>query len=135
MAEVAVNVICGKHDRMRYHAIPWVVYTSPEVAGCGLTEQDAKEKGIPVKTATVQMRANGRFLAEHGKRSPGLCKVVVDAETNILRGVHLLGASCSEMIFGVAAMIEAELRVQDLQEIIFPHPTVSEIIKDALWEL
>jgi dihydrolipoamide dehydrogenase len=135
MAEVAVNVICGKHDRMRYHAVPWVVYTIPEVAGCGLTEQEAKKQGVPVKTATKQMRANGRFLAEYGKRSPGICKVVVEAETNVLKGVHLLGAVSSEMIYGVAAMIEAELRVQDIQEIIFPHPTVSEIIKDTLWEL
>jgi dihydrolipoamide dehydrogenase len=135
MAEVAVNVICGNKDRMRYHAIPWVVYTLPEVAGCGLTEQEARKQGIAVKTATMQMRANGRFLAEYGKQSPGLCKVVVDAETDVLKGVHLLGAVSSEMIYGVAAMIEAELRVQDIQEIIFPHPTVSEIIKDTLWEL
>ena len=135
MAEVAVNVICGKNDRMRYQAVPWVVYTIPEVAGCGLTEQEAREQGISVKTATTQLRANGRFLAEYGKRSPGICKVVVDAETNVLKGAHLLGAVGSEMIYGVAAMIEAELRVQDIKEIIFPHPTVSEIIKDTLWEL
>ena len=61
MAEVAVNTICGQHDRMRYQAVPWVVYTLPEVAGCGLTEQDAKSQGLSVKTATMQMRANGRF--------------------------------------------------------------------------
>ncbi|MCP4396000.1 MAG: FAD-dependent oxidoreductase, partial [bacterium] len=135
MAEIAVNTMCGREDRMRYQAVPWVVYTLPEVAGCGLTEQEAESQGIQVKTASMQMRANGRFLAEYGKNSPGLCKVVVDADTNILKGVHLLGGSCSEMIYGVAAMIEAELRVQDIQEIIFPHPSVSEIIKDTLWEL
>lgn len=135
MAEVAVNTICEQPDHMRYHAIPWVVYTLPEVAGCGLTEQEARQQGINVQTASMQMRANGRFLAEYGKQAPGLCKIVVDADTNILKGVHLLGAASSEMIYGVAAMIEAELRVQDIQEIIFPHPTVSEIIKDTLWEL
>jgi dihydrolipoamide dehydrogenase len=100
-----------------------------------LTEQDAQRQGFSVKTATMQMRANGRFLAEYGKRAPGMCKVVVDADTNILKGVHLFGGVCSEMIYGAAAMIEAELRVQDIQQIIFPHPTVSEIIKDTLWEL
>jgi dihydrolipoamide dehydrogenase len=135
MAEVVVNTICGRPDRMRYHAVPWVVYTHLEVAGCGLTEQEAKDQGFDVKAATMQMRANGRFLAEHGKQSLGLCKVVVDAKTNMLKGVHLLGGTCSEMIYGVAAMIEAELRVQDIQDIIFPHPTVSEIIKETLWEL
>jgi dihydrolipoamide dehydrogenase len=135
MGEVAVNTICGQPDRMRYHAVPWVVYTLPEVAGCGLTERDAQQQGLRVKTATTQMRANGRFLAEYGKRAPGLCKVVVEADTNVLKGVHLLGATCSEMISGVAAMLEAELRVQDIQDVIFPHPTVSEIIRDTLWEL
>ncbi len=135
MAEVAVNTLCGQTDRMRYHAIPWVVYTLPEAAGCGLTEQEAQKQGLSVKTAAIQMRANGRFLAEYGKRAPGMCKVVVDADTNVLKGVHLFGAVCSEMIYGAAAMIEAELRVQDIQQIIFPHPTVSEIIRDTLWEL
>lgn len=135
MAEVAVNTICGQPDQMRYQAIPWVVYTMPEVAGCGLTEQDAAKQGVRVKTATVQMRANGRFLAEYGVKAQGRCKVVVDAETNVLKGVHLLGAMCSEMIYGAAAMIEAELRVQDIRDIIFPHPTVSEVIRDAIWEL
>lgn len=135
MAEVAVNTICGKPDRMRYQAVPWVVYTMPEVAGCGLTEQDANAQGLNVKTATMQMRANGRFLAEYGKNSPGLCKVVVDADTNIVKGIHLLGATCSEMIYGAAAMLETELRVHDIQDIIFPHPTVSEIIRDTLWEV
>ena len=135
MAEVAVNTICGQPDRMRYQAIPWVVYTQPEVAGCGLTEQQARQQGLNVKTATMQMRANGRFLAEYGKQAPGLCKVVVDADSNVIKGVHLLGAACSEMIYGAAAMLEAELRVQDMREIIFPHPTVSEMIRDTLWEI
>ncbi len=71
MAEVAVNTLCGQTDRMRYHAIPWVVYTLPEAAGCGLTEQEAQKQGLSVKTAAIQMRANGRFLAEYGKRAPG----------------------------------------------------------------
>jgi dihydrolipoamide dehydrogenase len=134
MGEVAVNHICGHKDHMRYDAIPWVVYTSPEAAGIGLTEKEAKEKGIEVKTAQMQMRANGRFLAEN-RNAPGLCKVIVDKDTDALIGVHLLGNATSEMIFGAATMIEAELRVKDIKEIVFPHPTVSEIIKDTLWEI
>jgi dihydrolipoamide dehydrogenase len=135
MGEVAVNNMYGSGDIMRYHAVPWAVYTLPEAAGCGLTEQDAEKQGRNVLTASMQMRANGRFLAEHGKRAGGLCKVVVDAETQVLLGVHLLGAVSSEMIYGAAAMIEAELRVQDIKEIIFPHPSVSEIIRDTVWEI
>ncbi|HKJ66520.1 MAG TPA: dihydrolipoyl dehydrogenase, partial [bacterium] len=76
MGEVAVNVISGERDRMRYGAVPWVVYTLPEAAGCGLGEQDAEEAGLQVKTAKVPMRVNGRFLSEYGNAG-GFCKVIV----------------------------------------------------------
>ena len=135
MGEAAVANIAGKQDRMRYHAVPWVVYTIPEGAGVGLTEAQAEEEGRKIRTATMQMRANGRFLAENGNKKNGICKVIADEDSGVLLGVHLLGGVCSEIIHGAAAMIEAELRVKDIKEIIFPHPTVSEIIKDTVWQL
>ncbi|NBK20875.1 MAG: dihydrolipoyl dehydrogenase, partial [Spirochaetia bacterium] len=136
MAEVAIaNIFGTKAQRMRYNAIPWAVYSDPEAAGCGLTETEAAKKGIAVKSSTVQMRSNGRFLAEHGKRAGGLVKVVASTETNVILGVHLLGPYSSEMIWGAAAIIEAELRIQDVKEIVFPHPSVSELIKDACFAL
>lgn len=136
MAEVVVSNLYGTGgQRMRYHAIPWAVYGIPEAAGCGLTESDAKKQGRAVVAATTQMRANGRFLAEHGKRGVGLCKVVADAETKVIVGVHLLGPYSSEMIYGAAAIIEAELRIKDVKEIVFPHPSVSEVIKDTLFAI
>lgn len=134
MGEVVVKQICGEDDVMRYKSIPWAVYSYPEAAGCGLTDAEAEAKGIKIKTASMQMRGNGRFFAENGKAS-GICKVVVDAETDILLGVHLLGGICSEIIAAASTMIEAELRVKEIKEIIFPHPSVSEIIKDTLWNL
>ncbi len=134
MGEVVVNVISGERDRMRYGAVPWVVYTLPEAAGCGLGEQSAEEAGLQVKTAKVPMRINGRFLSEYGNAG-GFCKVVVDEDTERLVGVHMLGGGCSELIFGAATMIESELRVKDIREIIFPHPTLSEILKDAIWQV
>ena len=134
MGEVAVNTIAGKNDRMRYHAIPWAVYTNPELAGIGLTEEQAKNKGYTIKVSSMQLRANGRFYAEHGNEK-GLCKIIVDADTDLLLGVFLLGGVSSEIIHSAAVMIESELRVKDIKEIIFPHPTVSEAIKDTLWEL
>ena len=118
---------------MRYGAVPWVVYTSPEVAGVGLTEREAREQGRAVRVASLPMKANGRYLAEHANE-PGLCKAVVDRRRGTLLGLQMVGAGCSEIIYGAAAMIEAELRVRDIREIIFPHPTVSEIIKDTLWQ-
>lgn len=134
MGDVAAAVISGGDDRMRYHAIPWVVYTQPEAAGTGLTEAEAEAKGIAVESASLPMRANGRFLAENGNKS-GICKVVTAADTGVLLGVHLLGGVSSEIIYGASAMIEAELRVKDIREVVFPHPTVAEVIKDTLWEL
>lgn len=131
MGEVAVANMFGSGSIMRYDAIPWVVYTLPEAAGCGMTEEEAKQAGYKVVSASMQMRANGRFLAELGKKAGGLCKVIADSESGKILGIHLLGGAGSEMIFGAAAFIEAELRVQDVREIIFPHPTISEIIKDV----
>lgn len=135
MGEVAVNNICGIRDKMRYNAIPWAVYTSPEAAGCGMTEAEAVSDGRKVKTASVLMKHNGRFLAEHGARAAGSCKVVVDSSTNVLLGVHLVGGISSELVAGAAALIESELRVNEIKQIIFPHPSLSEVIRDAVWAL
>jgi dihydrolipoamide dehydrogenase len=132
MGEVAVNVMFGENDHMRYQAIPWVVYTYPELSKVGITEEEAIEQGRKIRVKSMQMRANGRFLAEHGSEN-GICKVIVDSESDVLLGVAILGGVNSEIIYGAAAMIEAELRVKDIKEIIFPHPTVSEIIKDTIF--
>lgn len=135
MGEVALNTICGEEDRMRYNTIPWALYSIPECAGCGLTEDQAKEDGYNVKTASLPMSFSGRFLAENGKRAPGMVKVVADADTDILLGVHMMGACCSEMIYGVATMLESELRVKDITQIVFPHPTVVEVMRDAMFAM
>lgn len=134
MGEVAVNTMFGINDRMRYNAVPWVIYTNPELSGIGLTEKQARKEGYNIKVSSMQLRANGRFYAEHGNEK-GLCKVIVDADTGLLLGLFILGGVSSEIIHSAAIMIEAELRVKDIKDIIFPHPTVSEAIKDTLWEL
>ena len=141
MAEVAVNDICSyldgteNRDLMRYNAIPWVVYSIPEAAGVGMTQQEAESKGIAVKTASVPMLVSGRFIAENGTKATGTVKVVVDVQTDIILGVHILGPYASEMIWGAAALIENEMRVQDVKQMIFPHPTVCEAIREAIWSL
>jgi dihydrolipoamide dehydrogenase len=134
MGEVALNTILGKKDRFRTNAIPWAVYSMPEIAGCGLTEEQAEEAGHNVETASLPLMMSGRFLAENGKKGPGSVKVVKDADTDVLLGVHMFGGICSEIIWGVAAMIESELRVKDIQEIVFPHPTVGEVIRSAMFQ-
>lgn len=141
MAEVAVNDICSylegteNRDVMRYNAIPWVVYSIPEAAGVGMTQQEAESQGIKVKTASVPMIVSGRFIAENGTKATGTVKVVADEQTDMILGVHILGPYASEMIWGAAALIENEMRVQDVKQMIFPHPTVCEAIREAIWSL
>ena len=132
-AEVAVNVILGKPDAMRYHANPAVIYTMPEVASVGKTEEECKEKGIDYEAKTLSMRYSGRFVAEN-EGADGLCKVLIDKKKRTLLGVHLIGSYSGEIIWGAAEMLELQLRVNDARQIIFPHPTVSEIIRETLWE-
>lgn len=132
MAEVAVDNIFGeKRQIMRLNAIPWAVYCNPEVAGCGMTEAQAIKEGYKVVSATTQYRANGRFLAENGKKDNGYCKIIAEADSGKILGIQMVGPYSSEQIWGAAVVIEDELRVQDLKEVIFPHPSVSEVIKDA----
>ena len=132
-AEVCVNTILGKKDVMRYHANPSVIYTQPEIAACGLTEEEAKAQGVDYEVKKLSMRYSGRFVAEN-EGGDGLCKILVDRKHRNIIGVHMIGNYSSEIIWGAAEMIELELRVKDAKEIIFPHPTVSEIIRETLWE-
>ena len=132
-SEVAINTILGKKDKMRYNANPSVIYTHPEVASCGLTEEEAKQKGLDYEVKKLSMRYAGRFVAEN-EGEDGICKILVDKKHRNVIGVHMLGNSSSEIIWGAAQMIENELRVKDIKEIIFPHPTVSEIIREVIWE-
>ena len=132
--EVAVNNILGKEDRMRYNAIPGVVYTNPEVAGAGLTEAEAKAKGIDYKVVKLPMAYSGRFVAEN-ERGDGLCKIIVGSKFHEVLGVHMLGNPCSEIIHSACLAIEAEMTLEQLQEIVFPHPTVSEILKETAFTI
>jgi dihydrolipoamide dehydrogenase len=136
MGEVAVGHILDpmepSYGKMRYQAIPWAVYTLPEAAGCGLTEEEATKQGIPWESASYHFAGNGRFLAENGKDT-GFCTILSHKESGILLGIHMIGPYSSEIIHSAAVMIESELRVKDIKEIIFPHPTVSETVRDACW--
>ena len=132
-AEVAVNNILGKADMMRYHANPSVIYTQPELASVGKTEEECKQKGVEYEVQKLSMRYAGRFVAEN-EGADGLCKILVDKKKRTVIGVHMIGAYTGEMIWGAAEMLEMQLRVNDARQIIFPHPTVSEIIREVLWE-
>lgn len=131
--EVCINNILGKKDRMRYDAIPSVIYTNPEVASCGITEEGAKAAGMDYKVVKLSMRYSGRFVAEN-EGGDGLCKIIINKKYNSVAGVQMIGNPSSEIIYGAAMMIENEMRVDDVKEIVFPHPTVSEIIRETIFE-
>lgn len=130
--EVAVNTILGKEDAMSYKAIPGVVYTNPEVAGVGVTEAEAAKQGLDYTVLKLPMAFSGRFVAEN-ERGEGLCKVIVDAKTQTVLGVHMLGNPCSEIIQSACIAIDKKITVGQLKEVVFPHPTVSEILKETLF--
>jgi len=133
-AEVAVNNILGKKDIMRYNAIPAVIYTNPEVATVGETEESAKAKGIEVKVAKLTMNYSGRYMAEV-EGGKGIVKLIADKKNDRLIGVHLIGSYTSEMVYGAAMMLETEMKIDGLKKIVFPHPTVCEVVREALFEL
>ncbi len=131
--EVVVNNLIGYNDIMRYNAIPGVVYTNPEVASVGETEESARTKGIACKTVKLPMAYSGRFVVEN-EGGNGLCKVLVGEKHGEVIGVHMIGNPCSEMIYGACMAIEQEMTFDELKEVVFPHPTVSEIFKEVLFE-
>ncbi len=129
-AEVAVNHILGILDAMTYDAVPGVVYTNPEVAGVGVTEAALQSAGAVYSVKKLPMTYSGRFVAEN-EGGNGLCKLIFDAE-NRLKGAHLIGNPASELVATAALAIEQKLTVDVLAKLIFPHPSVGEILKETL---
>ncbi len=129
--EVAVNFIRGEYDSMSYRCIPSVVYTNPEVANVGDTEESLLAKNIKYKILRLPMSYSGRFVAEN-EGVTGLCKILVGEDDKIL-GIHLLGNPSSEIITLATLALEKEMTIQQWQRSIFPHPTVSEIIRETLY--
>ena len=130
--EVVVNNLTGRSDQMRYNAIPGVVYTNPEFSGVGLTEESAKAQNIEYRVAKLPLAFAGRFIAENEGGS-GLCKVLIGAKYGEVLGVHILGNPSGEIIYGASMAIEMEMTIKEMEEVIFPHPTISEIFKETIF--
>lgn len=131
-AEVAINTIVGKRDVMRYQAMPSVIYTSPEMAFVGETEETCQAKGIEYRKVVLPMSYSGRYLAEN-EGGEGKIKLLIDPVRNRLLGCHMLGSYASEIILSAGILVETEMRLDDIKELIFPHPTVGEIIREAIF--
>ena len=133
-SEVAINNIFGKKDRMRYNGIPSVIYTNPEVGSVGETEESAKQKGYDVKVVSIPLTYSGRYIAENTTLD-GICKLVVNNKTNTLIGAHIIGSYAGEFIVSVSAMIDLEVDIENIKKLVFPHPTVCEIVREAIFQI
>ena len=127
-AEVAVHHILGKEDAMSYRAIPGVVYTNPEIAGAGMSEEALQAAGITYHTIKLPMAYSGRFVAEN-EGVNGVCKVLTADDGTVL-GAHMLGNPASELIVLAGMAIEDRKKVDDWKRYVFPHPTVGEIFRE-----
>ena len=130
--EVAVNNMLGKKDRVDYRSIPSVIYTNPEVASVGESVESAAKAGIKASAHTVSLRYSGRYIAEN-EGGDGFVKLVIDDEHRTLLGVHMIGTYASEIIYGAAAMVAREMRVEDVQKLVFPHPSVCEVLREGMF--
>jgi Pyruvate/2-oxoglutarate dehydrogenase complex, dihydrolipoamide dehydrogenase (E3) component, and related enzymes len=133
-AEVAVNNMAGTDDTMDYRAVPGVIYTSPEVAFVGLLEQEAKLQYANVVATKTSINISGRHVAEQGL-SDGFCKLVVDKDKNIILGATIVGAYASEIIYSLCLMIQNKIPIDAVKKTIFPHPSVSEVIRESIFSI
>ena len=130
--EVAINhIVGGEDDPMRYDAIPSVVYTHPEIAGVGATEEQLRSEGRYYRTLKLPMAYAGRYVVEQ-EQAGGLCKILVD-ENDTLLGCHILGDPASELILLAGMAITDGLSVEEFRRHVFPHPTVGEILHEVLF--
>ncbi len=131
--EAAVNDMLGKKDSVPYNAIPAVIYTNPEVASVGETSETIKAKGLDAEVKSLTLRYSGRYVAEN-EGGDGVVKLIVDRAHHRVLGVHMIGNYASEIIYGAALMVQKEMRIEDVRRFVFPHPTVCEVIREAMFD-
>ena len=130
--EAAVNTMLGKTDTVEYRAIPSVLYTKPEVASVGETLESAKKQGFNASEHTVTLKYSGRYIAET-EGGDGIVKLVIDDDHRTILGVHMIGSYASEIIYGAASYVAEKKRVEDVRKLVFPHPTVCEVIREGMF--
>lgn len=126
---MVAELIAGKAGHCNYETIPWVIYTEPEIAWTGKTEQECKDEGIPYKTGNFPFSANGRAVAMN--ESAGQIKVIAHEETDTVLGVHMVGPVVSEMIHEGVMSMEFKGAAEDIASIVHAHPALSEVMHEA----
>lgn len=144
-AEVAIGRMLKQIplQRIAYNAIPSVVYTNPEIASVGMTEREVSQfyqdmEGKPAEEVAdmyevrrLPMTFSGRFVAEN-EGETGLCKMIIDRRNHTILGVHMIGNPCSEFVAAASFAVRMGYTVSEMEQVVFPHPTVSEILKEIL---
>jgi dihydrolipoamide dehydrogenase len=128
-ARIAIEVMLGEHSAFANVTIPAVVFTDPELAWCGLTEMEAKAKGLEVKVAKFPWTASGRALSFD--RPEGLTKLIIDPDTERVLGVGIVGTGAGELISEGVLAVEMGATAKDLALAVHPHPTLSETLQEA----
>jgi dihydrolipoamide dehydrogenase len=127
------ELIAGKPAHIHFDTVPWVVYTDPEIAWVGKTEQELEAAGVNCRSGSFPFAANGRALA--GGHASGMVKLLADSDTDDILGVHILGTNASELISECVVAMEFQGSSEDLARIIHAHPTLSEAVHEAALHL
>jgi dihydrolipoamide dehydrogenase len=127
--EVAAEHALGRESSMDYRAVPNCVFTMPEIAGVGLTEQEAKEKGIAYKKSRFPFTASGRALAMG--QTAGMVKMICDEDTGQVLGLHIMGPHATDLIAEGALAVRSGATAKDIVETIHAHPTLPEAVREA----
>ena len=130
---VAAANCAGRDETVRYDRVPACIYTSPEIAYVGLSEEKAKEQGLDIEVGSFNIAANGRCLVMN--ENTGLVKVIAEKGTGKILGCQIMAPRATDMIAEIAAIMEYEGTVDRLSKVIHPHPTVSEIIAEAIHDV
>lgn len=126
---LVAELIAGQKPHIDYDAIPWIIYTHPEIAWVGKTEQQCKAEGIAVRTGQFPFSINGRALGTG--QTTGLVKIVADAATDRVLGMHILHAHASDLIQEGVTTMEFHGAAEDIARIVHGHPTLSEVVREA----
>ncbi|MGH8748304.1 MAG: dihydrolipoyl dehydrogenase, partial [Burkholderiales bacterium] len=126
---MVAEIIAGQRGHVNYDAIPWVIYTAPEIAWVGKTEHQLKEEGVAFRAGKFPFAYNGRAL---GRDEPeGFIKMLADAKTDRILGVHAIGGQASELIAEAVVAMEFGASSEDLARICHAHPSMSEVMREA----
>jgi dihydrolipoamide dehydrogenase len=126
---MVAEIIAGQAGHVNLDTVPWVIYTSPEIAWVGKTEQQLKAEGVVYRTGQIPFMANGRAMGMGD--TTGFVKMIADAKTDRILGVHIIAAHASELISEAVVAMEFSASSEDLARIVHAHPTLSEVIHEA----